>query len=85
MKTYQMWVKKQVSKKDWASTYSQSLGYSWLGENAGNVIMGFLIGRPADKEEVDLLNDRIALCNDDELRRIDLHRRAANCRPYPLT
>lgn len=67
------WVKKEVSKKEWSGCYSNLPGYCSLGVG----YMGFLVAEeiPEDCE----------LCDVNEIRQMDMYRRANNIRPFPLS
>jgi len=87
-KIHQVWVKTKVSKRDWKNKFSESPAYCYLGEADGGVIIGFVVGRPENKSEAEILNeykDRIALCNDDDMRIIQLYRERNNILPQPLS
>lgn len=70
------WVEKKIPEREWNSTYSQLGSYTFLGESDGKVSVGFL--------DTQIPFGGIEIYDDELLRRIDLHRRAINLRPYPL-
>ena len=68
------WYKTTIPTKKWNEYYSKIPGYTFLDGNTKEVSMGFLsVSAPAGCLEV---------TNMEELRKIDLHRRAI--RAYPL-
>ena len=75
------WVKKRVLAKDWTEHYVHLSSYCFLEkESSGKVWVGFLVANqiprvPASCEE----------CNDEDLRKIDMQRRAVNQWPVPMT
>ena len=74
------WVKKLISSRDWNNWYSLQGTYCKLGsEGVGRgkqVEIGFLVAKQIPYDCVEL--------NDEELRQVDLFRRAKNIRPFPL-
>jgi hypothetical protein len=71
------WVKRFIKVKEWNEFYSQVPAYSILDKSKDGIMVGFLSagGVPADCGEI---------TDDEELRLIDLARRANNQRPYPF-
>ena len=78
-----LWVTKYVSRKEW-NVLKEIDSYCYLsGEDNnkfGKIKVGFLVaGSSSSKVPKDCL-----ICTDEELRIIDLHRRANKRRPFPL-
>lgn len=78
-----IWVTKDVSRKEW-NILKGNDSYYYLGSEGsskfGKVKVGFWVaGRPFGKVPKDC-----SICTDEELRIIDLHRRANKRRPFPL-
>jgi hypothetical protein len=75
-KNYQ-WVIQLVSKIKWNGIYSKNSSYCYLGEEAGQIKIGFLI---AEK----FISEKCLPCSDEDLRRIDIYRRVKNIYPRPF-
>lgn len=70
------WVKKNIPVKEWKNYYSQYDAYTFLHKQKSGIDIGFLaIKINDDCEEITDLED---------LRIMDLHRRPADRRPFPL-
>ena len=69
-----MWIKQEVSKKEWENYYSKVSNYCLIG-----------YGNPY---EVGFFNtylpDNCQKCDDMEIVQIDRYRRQANIRPFPI-
>ena len=79
-KIYQCWVKKQISKPNWNSWYSQNNSYCNLSEDAIGVWIGFVVGN----ENPNFIPENCFRMSDDELRRVDFYRRSHRVEPYPF-
>ena len=69
------WYKQKVSAKMWDEYYSKTDDYTFLGTDEKLKIIGFLAVIPPKDCE---------LCSDDDLRRIDDHRKATHHYPRPF-
>jgi len=72
--TYQ-WVKQLIPKKEWNNFYSGNNSYCLLETINGDPVVGFLIVHP---------DNRCKPCTDEDLRKIDIYRRANHIYPFPL-
>jgi len=70
------WIKKWVSNKDWNTHYIKN-NYCFLKSENKGVWVGFL-------KEGNGLPENCEICNEEEMRQIDLHRRACNIYPNPF-
>ncbi len=68
------WVKQLIPKRQWNNFYSGNTSYCLLETIEDDPVVGFLIVHP---------DERCKPCTDEDLRKIDLYRRANNIRPFP--
>lgn len=68
------WYKTKVSSKQWNDYFSKIPGYTFLEPDGKDVWIGFGAVNPPDSA--------IPIMNDDDLLKIDNHRRAIKFRPY---
>lgn len=71
------WVKMLIPKKQWSGVYSRDTSYCFLELANGDPIVGLCVAH--------FNPDKMKMCNDEDLRKIDLHRIANNVYPRPLT
>ena len=75
------WVKQKIKKGEWNNYFSQTSSYCPLQKDEDGVWVGFCLverNNPFGYQQFDYQP-----CNDEELRQIDLYRRAINIRPFP--
>jgi hypothetical protein len=70
------WVQKSVSKREWNSYYRELSSYTYIGADDDKIVVGFLAS--------EIPSNCIEITDIERLRMIDLHRRAANVRPFPF-
>ena len=70
------WAKTIIPNKEWSGYCSQISAYTFLRRTSNGVEAGFASGNELYKSE--------EITDIDDLRRIDLHRRQTNQRPFPL-
>jgi hypothetical protein len=68
------WYKANVPTKQWNEYYSKITGYTFLDGDKNSTNIGFLSVHPPQ--------GCLEITNIDELRKIDLHRRAARIYPF---
>jgi len=73
-----LWVKKYVKNKEWNEFYSHVSAYSMLDKSKEGVMIGFLVAGLVPR-------DCMEITDDEELRILDLARRAVNQRPYTFS
>ena len=75
MKAIIKWIKYSITKKLWNEYYKHDHGFTYLETQSGKIWIG---------TETVLMRKNDVLCNDNELRIIDDHRRNFNIAPTPF-
>lgn len=68
------WYRAKITRKEWIGYFSKINSFTYLDEEKNNVGMGFLAVIPPP--------NCLKITNLLELRKLDLHRRAINLRPF---
>jgi hypothetical protein len=75
------WVEDIITKTQWKNHHSHISSYTFLEEVDGGIKIGYPVAHDPEKG---IISNTPEITDEEYLRRIDLHRRATNTRPFPL-